>query len=46
MEEMDKLFGGNAGQADLRRIQEIRARLGMSGDLEVTEDELKDGNKT
>lgn len=25
MEEMDKLFGGNAGQADLRRILEKSA---------------------
>jgi hypothetical protein len=26
---MDKLFGGNQGEADMQRIAEIRARLGM-----------------
>ncbi|QDS67451.1 hypothetical protein FKW77_000590 [Venturia effusa] len=29
MEEMDKLFGGNQGEEDLRMILEIRQRLGM-----------------
>lgn len=28
---MDKLFGGNDGEGDLRRIAEIREQLGMSG---------------
>lgn len=32
IEEMDKLFGGNSGEADLRRIAEIRARLGVTAD--------------
>lgn len=29
IEEMDKLFGGNSGEADLRRIANIRDRLGI-----------------
>jgi hypothetical protein len=29
IEEMDKLFGGNQGEADMQKIAEIRARLGM-----------------
>jgi hypothetical protein len=28
---MDKLFGGNDGEGDLRRIAEIREQLGMGG---------------
>ncbi|KAJ5763790.1 hypothetical protein N7533_002471 [Penicillium manginii] len=31
IEEMDKLFGGNDGEGDLRRIAEIREQLGMGG---------------
>jgi hypothetical protein len=35
IEEMDKLFGGNSGQQDLRRIADIRRRLGIiSGDVQ------------
>lgn len=29
---MDKLFGGNDGEGDLRRIAEIRAQLGMESE--------------
>lgn len=29
MEQMDKIFGGNQGEEDLRKILEIRQRLGM-----------------
>lgn len=29
MEEMDKIFGGNQGEEDFRKIIEIRRRLGM-----------------
>ncbi|KAJ6078597.1 hypothetical protein N7467_008350 [Penicillium canescens] len=29
IEEMDKIFGGNQGQADMQRITEIRNRLGI-----------------
>lgn len=29
IEEMDKLFGGNQGEADMRRIAGIRERLGI-----------------
>jgi hypothetical protein len=29
IEEMDKIFGGNQGQADMQRIAEIRNRLGI-----------------
>lgn len=32
MEEMDKIFGGNQGEEDLRKIREIRQRLGMNED--------------
>jgi hypothetical protein len=32
MEEMDKIFGGNQGEEDLRKILEIRQRLGMDQD--------------
>ncbi|KAK9319848.1 general substrate transporter [Lipomyces orientalis] len=32
IEEMDKLFGGNSGAADLQRIAEIRVRLGVTED--------------
>lgn len=31
IEEMDKLFGGNDGEADLQRIAHIRAQLGITG---------------
>lgn len=30
IEEMDELFGGNSGQQDLRRIADIRNRLGIT----------------
>lgn len=30
MEQMDKIFGGSQGEEDLRKIFEIRQRLGMS----------------
>jgi hypothetical protein len=29
IEEMDEIFGGNQGQADMQRITEIRNRLGI-----------------
>lgn len=29
---MDKLFGGNDGEGDLRRIAEIRVQLGMESE--------------
>lgn len=32
MEEMDKIFGGNQGEEDLRKILEIRRRLDMDQD--------------
>lgn len=32
MEQMDKIFGGNQGEEDLRKILEIRQRLGMDQD--------------
>jgi hypothetical protein len=31
IEEMDKLFGGNQGEADMQRIADIRRRLGITG---------------
>ncbi|KAK9428641.1 general substrate transporter [Lipomyces doorenjongii] len=34
IEEMDNIFGGNAGEADLRRIADIRNRLGFTQDRE------------
>jgi MFS family permease len=44
IEEMDKLFGGNAGQEDLRRIADVRARLGgLSENNIVIKDEEKGG---
>ena len=35
IEEMDKLFGGNDAAADLERITEIRARIGLTPDGQV-----------
>lgn len=40
IEEMDKLFGGNQGEADIIRMRDIRRRLGlgfedMSGSKEI-----------
>jgi len=32
IEEMDKLFGGNQGQEDLRRMMSVRVRLGITGE--------------
>jgi hypothetical protein len=32
---MDKLFGGNDGEADLARIAEIRCRIGLTADGNV-----------
>lgn len=29
IEEMDKIFGGNQGEADMQRIRDIRSRLGI-----------------
>lgn len=29
IEDMDKLFGGNQGEADLMRMRNIRRRLGL-----------------
>lgn len=40
---MDKLFGGNQGEQDLRRIADIRERLGISSDG-VLEEKEKDGD--
>jgi hypothetical protein len=39
IEEMDKLFGGNQGEADINRMRDIRGRLGLdSGDMEISKD--------
>lgn len=41
---MDKLFGGNCGEEDLRRIADIRLRLGITaaGDAGAVAAEAKD----
>jgi hypothetical protein len=31
IEEMDQIFGGNQGAEDMRRIADIRRRLGITG---------------
>ena len=38
IEEMDKLFGGNQGESDLRKIAEIRLRLGIGRDGELSDE--------
>ncbi|KAJ6036514.1 hypothetical protein N7540_000793 [Penicillium herquei] len=47
IEEMDKLFGGNQGEADLRRIADIRTQLGVDNDnvKEVFMEETKEDNE-
>ncbi|KAJ5691026.1 hypothetical protein N7488_011761 [Penicillium malachiteum] len=47
IEEMDKLFGGNDGEADLRRIADIRAQLGVDNDdvKEAFIEEIKEDNE-
>jgi hypothetical protein len=46
MEEMDKTFGDHQGEEDLRRILEIRQRLGMDSEgarssIDPSEDKVK-----
>ncbi|KAJ5713790.1 uncharacterized protein N7483_010971 [Penicillium malachiteum] len=47
IEEMDKLFGGNEGEADLRRIADIRTQLGVDDDnvKESFIEEIKEDNE-
>ncbi|KAK4938324.1 hypothetical protein LTR10_021208 [Elasticomyces elasticus] len=42
IEEMDKIFGGNTGEADLRRIADIRARLSSMDGRQVREADIKE----
>lgn len=35
IEEMDKIFGGNEGEEDMRRMEEIRRRLSGNTDEPV-----------
>lgn len=46
IEEMDKLFGGNQGEADMNRMAEIRARLAIipSANEQVADEESYEGN--
>jgi hypothetical protein len=44
IEEMDKIFGGNQGQADMHRITEIRNRLGILSAEEMDLDKTKEAD--
>lgn len=46
IEEMDKLFGGNAGEDDLRRIANIRARLGIGQTEDIRRASIAQGIDT
>jgi hypothetical protein len=35
---MDKIFGGNAGEADIQRMADIRVRLGMDQTRDISHD--------
>lgn len=35
---MDKIFGGNAGEADIQRMADIRIRLGMDQTRDISDD--------
>ncbi|KAK9365569.1 hypothetical protein V1509DRAFT_675491 [Lipomyces kononenkoae] len=46
IEEMDKIFGGNAGEADLQRIASIRNRLGLGQECDFAKEEQEEKEGT
>lgn len=38
---MDKLFGGNQGEADMQRIADIRAQLGITGGGDIVAEKAR-----
>lgn len=43
---MDKIFGGNQGEAEMQRIREIRQRLGIDGGESATHSGAEDEKST